>query len=97
MTSHMVRRTDADDSRITAAQQILSHSKPKTMASDSDACVPTVVTDFIFDLSDSVTSSQLPEEQIKLYNVVFRELCSNVRTIHFRIVIVCISLFQMCP
>jgi len=51
------------------------------MASDADACVPAVVTDFIFDLSDSVTLSQIPEEQGKLYNVIFRELCSKVRCI----------------
>lgn len=66
------------------------------MASDSDACVPTVVTDFIFDLSDSVTLSQLPEEQIKLYNVVFRELCNKVGVTHFGIVVVYISVFQKC-
>ena len=48
------------------------------MASDLDACVPAVVTDFIFDLADSVTLSQLPEEQTKLYNVIFRELCNKV-------------------
>jgi hypothetical protein len=45
---------------------------------DADTCVPTQVTDFIFDLSDSVTLSQIAEEQIKLYNVTFRELCSMV-------------------
>jgi hypothetical protein len=50
----------------------------ETMASDLDACVPAVVTDFIFDLADSVTLSQLPEEQTKLYNVIFRELCNKV-------------------
>jgi hypothetical protein len=45
---------------------------------DSDACVPQVVTDFIFDLSDSLTLAQIPEEQSQLYNVAFRELCSKV-------------------
>jgi translation initiation factor 3 subunit L len=44
---------------------------------DSDACVPQVVTDFIFDLSDSLTLAQIPEEQSQLYNVAFRELCSK--------------------
>lgn len=50
-------------------------------ASDADACVPTVVTDFIFDLADSLTQSQRPDEQSKLYNVTFRELCSKVRVV----------------
>lgn len=38
-----------------------------------------VFPDFIFDLSDSVTLSQIPEEQSKLYSVTFRELCNKVR------------------
>lgn len=33
-----------------------------------DACVPQAVTDFIFDLYDSVTLSQISEEQDKLYS-----------------------------
>jgi hypothetical protein len=45
---------------------------------DADSCVPAQVTDFIFDLSDSVTLSQLPEEQNKLYTSTFRELCTKV-------------------
>ena len=57
----------------------------KTMASDADACVPAVVTDFIFDLSDSITLSQLPEEQARLYNVAFRDLCSKVRVEYINI------------
>jgi hypothetical protein len=48
------------------------------MASDADACVPQTVTDFIFDLYDSVTLSQLTEEQSRLYNSVFRDLSSKV-------------------
>lgn len=48
------------------------------MAADSDSCVPQVVTDFVFDLSDSVTLSQITEEQVKLYGSTFRELCTKV-------------------
>mmetsp|Transcript_30735 Transcript_30735/g.35040 ORF Transcript_30735/g.35040 Transcript_30735/m.35040 type:complete len:511 (+) Transcript_30735:51-1583(+) len=47
------------------------------VANDADSCVPTQVTDFIFDLSDSVTLSQIVEEQSNLYSVTFRELCSK--------------------
>lgn len=43
------------------------------MASDSEL-MPTVLTDFIFDLYQSVTMSQIPEEQAKLYEVEFRDL-----------------------
>jgi len=46
-------------------------------ANDADSCVPTQVTDFIFDLSDSVTLSQIVDEQATLYTVKFRELCSK--------------------
>ena len=53
------------------------------MVSDADACVPAVVTDFIFDLADSITLSQIPEEQSKLYNLTFRELCAKVRNFHY--------------
>jgi hypothetical protein len=48
-----------------------------TMATDADI-VPESVTDFVFDLYDSLTLSQLTEEQSRLYNTVFRELSSNV-------------------
>eukprot|EP00934_Nitzschia_sp_Nitz4_P009469 Nitzschia sp. Nitz4//scaffold55_size114948//20290//22050//NITZ4_003886-RA/size114948-snap-gene-0.167-mRNA-1//1//CDS//3329554485//9459//frame0 len=44
------------------------------MAADSDACVPQALTDFVFDLFDSVTLSQITEEQSNLYNNVFRDL-----------------------
>lgn len=37
------------------------------MSNNPDACVPKVVTDFIFDLYESVTLSQIPDEQVKLY------------------------------
>lgn len=50
-----------------------------TMADDSDVCLPQVLTDFVFDLCDSVTQSQIADEQSKLYNVTFRELSSKVR------------------
>ena len=48
------------------------------MANDADACLPKTLTDFIFDLYESVTLSQIPEEQSKLYNDTFRELCNMV-------------------
>lgn len=47
------------------------------MATDADI-VPQGVTDFVFDLSDSVTLSQLTEEQARLYNNVFRDLSQKV-------------------
>jgi translation initiation factor 3 subunit L len=47
------------------------------MASDADACVPKALTDFVFDLYDSVTLSQITEETKKLYNTVFRDLSSK--------------------
>ncbi len=47
------------------------------MATDSDI-VPSALTDFVFDLYDSVTLSQLTEEQSRLYNSVFRDLSGKV-------------------
>jgi translation initiation factor 3 subunit L len=47
------------------------------MASSSDDCVPTVFTDFIFDLYDSVTLSQIPEEQAKLYTIQLKDLSKS--------------------
>jgi translation initiation factor 3 subunit L len=44
------------------------------MSSDPDACVPKVLTDFIFDLYDSVTLSQVAEEQTKLYQIDLADL-----------------------
>lgn len=44
------------------------------MASDADACVPKALTDFVFDLYDSVTLSHITEEQKRLYNTEFRDL-----------------------
>lgn len=44
---------------------------------NDDSCVPKVVTDFVFDLYDSVTLSQLPEEQTQLYVTDFAELNSK--------------------
>ena len=49
------------------------------MSGDPDACVPQALTDFVFDLYDSVTLSQLTEEQTRLYGSVFRDLSSKVR------------------
>jgi hypothetical protein len=49
------------------------------MATDADI-VPQAVTDFVFDLYDSVTLSQLTDEQSRLYNTVFRDLSSKVST-----------------
>uniref|UniRef100_A0A7S4AY74 Eukaryotic translation initiation factor 3 subunit L n=1 Tax=Pseudo-nitzschia australis TaxID=44445 RepID=A0A7S4AY74_9STRA len=43
------------------------------MATDADI-VPHALTDFVFDLYDSVTLSQLTEEQTRLYNDVFQDL-----------------------
>jgi len=43
------------------------------MATDADI-VPQALTDFVFDLYDSVTLSQVTEEQARLYNNVFRDL-----------------------
>ena len=48
-----------------------------TMSKDSDVALPRALTDFIFDLYDSVTLSQLTEEQTKLYETDFRELSSK--------------------
>jgi hypothetical protein len=48
------------------------------MANSADACVPQTLTDFVFDLYDSVTLSQLPEEQGRLYNTVLPELSKKV-------------------
>ena len=48
------------------------------MANSADDCVPQTLTDFVFDLYDSVTLAQLPEEQSRLYNVVLRDLSSKV-------------------
>lgn len=44
---------------------------------DSDSCVPKVLTDFVFDLYDSVSTAQLTEEQVQLYSVEFRELSNK--------------------
>lgn len=44
------------------------------MSNDADACVPKALTDFVFDLYDSVTLSHIAEEQRRLYNAEFRDL-----------------------
>ena len=48
------------------------------MASDPDACIPGPLKDFVFDLHDSVCSSQIHSEQVTLYSGTFRELSSKV-------------------
>ena len=47
----------------------------------SDEPVPQSLTDFVFDLYDSVTLSQLTEEQTVLYGTTFRDLSSKVSKI----------------
>ena len=64
------------------------------MASDSDNCVPQALTDFVFDLYDSVTLSQLTEEQSRLYNTEFRELSSKVRKRDLRLLVLLVNGFQ---
>lgn len=44
------------------------------MPENPDACVPQAVTDFLFDLYDSVTLSQRPDEQTTLYTVDLPDL-----------------------
>ena len=39
----------------------------------SDVALPKALTDFVFDLHDSVTLSQITEEQTKLYQTAFRD------------------------
>jgi hypothetical protein len=57
---------------------VFHQKKNNKMASSADDCVPQTLTDFVFDLYDSVTLAQLPEEQSRLYNVVLRDLSSKV-------------------
>ncbi len=49
------------------------------MPSNADECIPDELKDFIFDLHDSVRTSQIPSEQIALYGGKFRELTEKVR------------------
>ena len=51
------------------------------MSSDPDSCIPGPLKDFVFDLHDSVCTSQIHSEQLTLYNGTFRELSSKVRWI----------------
>jgi len=41
---------------------------------DPDSCIPEVIKNVIFDLHDSVATSQIYDEQVTLYNVTFRDL-----------------------
>lgn len=61
------------------------------MATDADI-VPETVTDFVFDLYDSVTLSQLTEEQSRLYNTVFRDLSSKVCCV---VLCVCVCVLRL--
>jgi len=47
------------------------------MANNSDVALPEALKNFVFDLHDSVTLSQITEEQAKLYETDFRELSSK--------------------
>jgi translation initiation factor 3 subunit L len=47
------------------------------MTGTSDAMLPKALTDFVYDLYDSVTLSQLSEEQAKFYETDFRDLTSK--------------------
>ena len=55
---------------------------------NNDEPVPQSLTDFVFDLYDSVTLSQLTEEQTVLYGTTFRDLSSKV-SLSIRIDVVC--------
>ena len=43
----------------------------------SDGALPRALTDFVFDLHDSVTLSQITDEQVKLYETDFRDLSAK--------------------
>jgi len=47
------------------------------MASDPDSCIPDALKDFVFDLHDSVRTSQIASEQAVLYSGTFRELTAK--------------------
>jgi len=47
------------------------------MASDPDSCIPDALKDFVFDLHDSVRTSQIASEQAALYSGTFRELTAK--------------------
>jgi RNA polymerase I-associated factor PAF67 len=51
-----------------------NNNNNNNMSKHGAACLPQALTDFCFDLYDSVTLSQLPEEQSRLYHVVFADL-----------------------
>ena len=60
--------------------QFSSRSVIKESKMSSDDCLPGPLKDFIFDLHDSVRTSQIPAEQLTLYTGSFRELTSKVST-----------------
>ena len=51
---------------------------PSGIKSPISPIVPKALTDFVFDLYDSVTLSHITEEQRKLYNTDFRDLSSKL-------------------
>jgi hypothetical protein len=54
--------------------------QPLKKKMSNDDPVPQSLTDFVFDLYDSVTLSQLTEEQTNLYGNTFRDLSAKVCT-----------------
>ena len=44
----------------------------------ADTCLPDELKDFVFDLHDSVRTSQIASEQLALYGGKFRELTAKV-------------------
>jgi hypothetical protein len=51
--------------------------------------IPSALRDFLFDLYDSVRTSQIPTEQHTLYTVAFRELTTKVYILGFRCCLPC--------
>jgi len=47
------------------------------MSSEKDSCIPDELKNFVFDLHDSVRTSQIPSEQVNLYGRTFRELTAK--------------------
>lgn len=46
-------------------------------SNNTDTCIPDELKDFVFDLHDSVRTSQIPTEQLALYSGKFRELTAK--------------------
>jgi len=61
--------------------------------------IPSALRDFLFDLYDSVRTSQIPTEQHTLYTVAFRELTTKVYiyigfSLLFALLFCCTALFS---